>query len=69
MGCGGVVRDETREIHSGLSNKALEYLAKEFTFYPKRVLGKMSRLDLCSKKINLVPLSRIQGGGKGKEGG
>lgn len=69
MGCGAAGRDETREIHSGLSNKALGYLAKEFRFYPKRVLGKMSRLDLCSKKINLVPPSRIQGGGKGKESG
>lgn len=66
MGCGSVVRDETRGVHSGLSNKALEYLAKEFTFYPKRVLGELSRLDLWSKKINLVPLSRRQGVGKGK---
>ena len=29
-------RDKAREIHSSLCNKALEYLTKEFTFYPKR---------------------------------
>lgn len=27
-----MVRDETREIDSDLSNKSLEYLAKQFTF-------------------------------------
>ena len=31
-----VGRDKAREIHSSLCNKALEYLTKEFTFYPKR---------------------------------
>lgn len=31
-------KDRVREIHSGLSNKALEYLAKKFPFSPKRAL-------------------------------
>lgn len=35
----GVERDKAREIHSGLSHKALEYVAKEFTFHTKRALA------------------------------
>lgn len=34
----GVERDQVRERHSGLSNKALEYLAKKFPLSPKRAL-------------------------------
>lgn len=32
-------RDKARETHSGLSNKALEYVAKEFILLTKRALA------------------------------
>ena len=37
----GVIRDEhtVKTTHSNQSNKALESLAKEFTFYTERTLG------------------------------
>lgn len=51
-----VERDKAREIHSGLSNKGLEYLAKEFTFYTKRGLEvfKSSKVGENEVKIRFV---------------
>jgi hypothetical protein len=33
-----MVREETWEIHSGLSNNSLESFTMEFTLYPERAL-------------------------------
>lgn len=49
--------------------RSLRFILKELWKCLKvRGLGKMmSRLDLCSKKNNLVSVSTIKCGGKGKE--